>query len=319
MTRNEELVLSFTAVAAAAIAYVVVRMPAEGPLAAAYLGILAPVAVYLSFALKRHWDRLRRGALHSEAVALGGAALPVVAHGALTWMTPGADPRATFVFALAVGGAAALLQAGRHHAGRVWWGLAALAALWLPYELRWIPPLELPRESAINVAALLLLDAGLYLYLVFWRLDRVGFDFGLSGQEVRTALAQFGLLVVPLAGLGFALGFIAWQPQRPSLEMLLLRPLGIYFLNALPEEFLFRGVLHNLLARKLPFPACLIVSSGIFGLGHVNNPWPNWPYVAMATLAGWFYGRAYVKTGKITASALVHTLVNWTWATFFHL
>ena len=39
----------------------------------------------------------------------------------------------------------------------------------------------------------------------------------------------------------------------------------------------------------------------------------------MATLAGWFYGRAYQRTGKITASAIVHTCVNLAWASFFHV
>ena len=58
-------------------------------------------------------------------------------------------------------------------------------------------------------------------------------------------------------------------------------------------------------------------SAVVFGLAHIKHPWPNWRYVLMATLAGWFYGRAYQRTGKCTASALVHTGVNLSWVTLF--
>jgi membrane protease YdiL (CAAX protease family) len=56
----------------------------------------------------------------------------------------------------------------------------------------------------------------------------------------------------------------------------------------------------------------------VFGVSYVNNTTAhhaptNWPYVFLTTLGGLAYGWVWRKTGKITASALTHTLVNFTW------
>jgi membrane protease YdiL (CAAX protease family) len=34
-------------------------------------------------------------------------------------------------------------------------------------------------------------------------------------------------------------------------------------------------------------------------------------------VAGWFYGRAYLKTGSIRAAMVAHALTNVTWRVFF--
>lgn len=73
--------------------------------------------------------------------------------------------------------------------------------------------------------------------------------------------------------------------------------------------------------------AALLLASVIFGLSHLDNPNPPflpvtlrgrhfavpWLYVVLATIAGIFYGLAYRRTSKITASALVHCLVDTWW------
>ena len=51
------------------------------------------------------------------------------------------------------------------------------------------------------------------------------------------------------------------------------------------------------------------VSAVIFGLAHL----PDIRYALLATLAGLAYGWVYARTGRITASALTHTGVNWIW------
>lgn len=63
-------------------------------------------------------------------------------------------------------------------------------------------------------------------------------------------------------------------------------------------------------------------ASTIFGLAHLNNTSagfsiPNWAYALMATMAGVAYGWVWVRTSKVTASALTHMLVNLIWGTFF--
>jgi len=43
-----------------------------------------------------------------------------------------------------------------------------------------------------------------------------------------------------------------------------------------------------------------------------------WAYVILATIAGWFYGLAYIRTGSILAPAILHAMVDGWWAYFFN-
>jgi hypothetical protein len=136
--------------------------------------------------------------------------------------------------------------------------------------------------------------------------------------------------------IGFLTSFIGqttdWQPlwQFPIIL------LGIFLFTGLPEEILFRGLIHNLLAGRLKknqseLPV-LLISSIIFGLAHVNNSDPPfifvylfgmdwsipWAYVILATIAGWFYGLAYIRTRSILAPAMLHAMVDGWWSYFFN-
>jgi hypothetical protein len=61
----------------------------------------------------------------------------------------------------------------------------------------------------------------------------------------------------------------------------------------------------------------LTISSLIFGAAHLNDPSPDWRYFLLATIAGVFYGFAYIRTKKITVAAIVHTLVDAIWKLYF--
>jgi hypothetical protein len=95
-----------------------------------------------------------------------------------------------------------------------------------------------------------------------------------------------------------------------------------FFFTALPEEMLFRGIIQQQMETRFGNRnLALGIGAVIFGLAHINNatagyPEPNWMYAIMATLAGLAYGYTWMKTGKITASALVHASANFVWATF---
>ncbi len=93
----------------------------------------------------------------------------------------------------------------------------------------------------------------------------------------------------------------------------------IFLFIALPEEILFRGVIHRYLERVLRWSplATLILSSVIFGAAHLNNPPNVGYYFILATIAGIFYGRTFVRTGKVVPAALVHLAVDWMWSVFF--
>ena len=95
--------------------------------------------------------------------------------------------------------------------------------------------------------------------------------------------------------------------------------IGIFFFTAVPEELLFRGVLQNVLGKALSRDgAGWIVASIIFGLSHIaNGRFPNWKYVLLATIAGFFYGYAWRKSRSIFPGALVHTAVDGLWFLLF--
>ncbi|MGE5222552.1 MAG: type II CAAX prenyl endopeptidase Rce1 family protein [Omnitrophica WOR_2 bacterium] len=164
---------------------------------------------------------------------------------------------------------------------------------------------------------------GLLLFLVVRPLDRIGYSYRLTLADIGTAL--LALFVYALIGLplGIALGFI--RPGLATFEPAswLVRLLAIYFLTAIPEELLFRGAIQNLIEQRFGRTwATLAIAAIIFGLSHLNNTTahnmpPNWPYVIMATLAGLTYGWTWRSRGKITASAITHTLVNFIWGVVF--
>jgi hypothetical protein len=83
---------------------------------------------------------------------------------------------------------------------------------------------------------------------------------------------------------------------------------------ALREEFFFRGVLQEWLDSRTG----LVVVSVAFGLVHLPyREFPNWRMAILATVAGLFYGRAYLGARSVRAAMVTHALVNTTWKVFF--
>jgi membrane protease YdiL (CAAX protease family) len=201
---------------------------------------------------------------------------------------------------------------GAHLAGR-FSGFLSLprieASLW--------PGVTLPIHT---LTAVLL---ALFLFLVYQPLEGIGFTFRLRWRDVRDAL--LGLLAFAIVGLpvGLGLGFVRFDPAAPGPLEVVRAVVGGYLLVALPEETLFRGVIQNLLTRRLGRAwLALPIASLIFGLAHLNNatrgfPVPNWAYVLMAALAGLAYGWVWRRTRKVTASALTHMLANLLWGIVF--
>lgn len=191
----------------------------------------------------------------------------------------------------------------------------ALAGVYLLPHARatLLPGLELPIDK---LTAVLL---ALTLFQVRHPLSGVGFTARLRPRDLGSALlglAAFALVGLPL---GTWIGFLRYDPALPPVRDLVVGIVGGYLLVALPEELLFRGIMQNLAARRAGKEwVGLIAASLVFGLAHLNNatrgyPVPNWGYVAMATLAGFAYGGVWLRTKKVTASAVTHMLVNLVW------
>jgi membrane protease YdiL (CAAX protease family) len=110
-----------------------------------------------------------------------------------------------------------------------------------------------------------------------------------------------------------------FDPSLARLRSLPVAAMGIFLFTAWPEEFLFRGLLQNMLSELLGNSwAGLILASILFGFSHIlHAPYPNWKYVILATIAGLFYGRVWMKTGALLPSTMVHAVVDIVWHVLF--
>ncbi len=197
---------------------------------------------------------------------------------------------------------------------------AAVLVIGLPVIFRWMYRLfPFPPPLTHTLTILLAVNAGLAAFLFARRLPGIGYAIEWrSGfaKAVGVNLLLFTVIAIPL---GEAIGFVHWEPSLERLHSLPLMAVGIVFLTAWPEEFLFRGLLQNLLARSLRNQwAGLAVAAVIFGFSHIlHAPFPNWKYVILATIAGIFYGLAWMKTGSLVPGAIVHGCVDVLWHVLF--
>jgi membrane protease YdiL (CAAX protease family) len=197
---------------------------------------------------------------------------------------------------------------------------SAVLFIWYTVEFGATPDVGLPiGMGLIGYMKLALIVLFLYVVTLSNRLPEVGFTFSLTRRDWREVLINFALFGIIAIPIGLATGFIKSSTAQPSLSDIIGRGVFIFLFIALPEEILFRGVIHRYLERVLRWSqlATLILSSIIFGAAHLNNP-PNVGYSFMlATLAGIFYGRTFLRTGKVAPAAIVHMAVDWTWSIFF--
>jgi membrane protease YdiL (CAAX protease family) len=214
---------------------------------------------------------------------------------------------------------ALLVLSARGRRAGAWQDYAVLVILWAPIEFAWGRYLfPYPAEATHTLEILLALNAGIIAFLYLRELDGIGYSIAWGkgfGAVVVLSFLAFAAIAIPL---GLSMHFIAWSPSLARLKSLPLSALGILLFTAWPEEFLFRGLLQNLLSKSLRNEtAGWIVASGLFGLSHIVHGFPNWRYVLLASIAGLFYGLAWKKTGSMTGSCLVHALVDTIWHALF--
>lgn len=211
----------------------------------------------------------------------------------------------------------ALAARGRP-AGR-WQDYAAVVALWLPLEFHWAAALvPYPRQATHTLAILFGLNAGIVAFLYVRDLEGVGYTIAWGRGFTAAVVVNFVIFAAIAIPLGEWMRLIRFAPSLARLKGLPLSALGITLFTAWPEEFLFRGLLQNLLSKSLASDRLgWIAASILFGLSHIVHGFPNWRYVLLAAIAGLFYGRAWSMTGSLTASCIVHALVDTTWHTLF--
>jgi uncharacterized protein len=201
-----------------------------------------------------------------------------------------------------------------------WEDYAAAMLIWLPVEFRWMYRVfPYPTELTHSLTILMALSAGVAAFVLLRRMEGIGYAIVWRRGFGANVAIHFLIFTAIAVTVGIQIGFLKFDPTLARLRSLPLAVVGITFFTAWPEEFLFRGVLQNLLSRTFKNQwAGLAIASVVFGLSHIlHAPYPNWKYVFLATIAGLFYGHVWMKTGSLFPGALVHALVDVSWHLLF--
>lgn len=178
---------------------------------------------------------------------------------------------------------------------------------------------------------MMMADVALYCYLVVKPIDGIGYDLVPRVSDVKTGLREFLFYAPCVIPLGLLLGFLRFHHEMPRPFMVPAGWIFTFIFVALPEELFFRGLVQNLLERRVARNVALLVASILFGLSHFNKHAGgrfllhfaghtmlfNWRYVLLATIAGLFYGRAWREKRRLFASSITHASVDTVWSLWF--
>ncbi len=200
-----------------------------------------------------------------------------------------------------------------------WQDLAAaawLAAVLLTHQLKgiWNVPANLD-----FMARLFLIGVASWTWVFVRPVPHLGYEFSFSAKTFGAAGLNFMLFAAMAIPASLLMGFTHWNPRPEGVGAFLAGFVEIFLFVALLEELFFRGFLQTLISASLrsPWKGQALVSC-LFGLFHIlHPPVPNWKYVLLAAVAGWFYGSAFIKGGNLMASTLTHALVDTVWRNFF--
>jgi hypothetical protein len=195
-----------------------------------------------------------------------------------------------------------------------WRDFLILAALGLAVDLRWLEAAWPAHLALFN--KVLLLDAGIYGFVLIRQLGGTGFDLRLRRTDLGIGLREAALYTPIALALGLSLGFLHLHRAWPGIGGMAGAWIFTFFFIAVPEELFFRGWLQNLLERRMGRTPALLLTAALFGLAHFNKraAYFNWRYVLLAAVAGIFYGRAWRRDRRVGASAVTHATVDALWS-----
>ena len=193
---------------------------------------------------------------------------------------------------------------------------AWLIAVVLTHQLKgvWTVPANLD-----FMGRLFLISIAAWTWTFVRPVPRLGYTFSFPLMTLKAVLSNFCLFALIAIPLGLIIRFTAWNPQWRGVGSFCVDFLSIFLFIALLEELFFRGFLQSLMTPNLgSSTGAQVLVSCLFGLFHIlHAPFPNWRYVLLASVAGWFYGSAFRQGGNLMSSAVMHALVDTLWRTFF--
>jgi len=227
-----------------------------------------------------------------------------------------------------------------------WLGLAKLAALALTMGLwfrvlpagpladvgflllvgaakigRFANPIYPTRYKSLEIGVLgdiAIFQLAVLVLMLARKVPETGYGFLPTRKDWRIGLLHF-LYFLPIGfGVGLGIRAVRWSPTHEPWKVA-GSFLGLLFVLSLLEEFLFRGVLQQWMTdwtRSRQW--ALALTSLVFGASHLwFRQFPNWKWLIVAGVMGWFCGRARNQAGSIRAGMVTHTLVITAWRSFF--
>lgn len=196
--------------------------------------------------------------------------------------------------------------------------LVFMAAVYLAdvFEYIYVRPVEgLDIEI---LGQLMWIRIGITVFLLARREEGIGFGFSPTRREWVIGVVHFAIFLPLGAALIYGLDFARFDPVNGAWW----KAPGMFFaflwVVALSEEFFFRGLLQRWLIEGLGRTPGLVLASLAFGAVHLPfREFPNWEFAALATVAGFFYGSAFLRGGSIRSAMVTHALVVTVWRTLF--
>lgn len=195
-----------------------------------------------------------------------------------------------------------------------WQDATVLVAVAAPVYLGWYRDIWSAPKYLDPMVRLFVVALMAFAVLSLRCLEGVGYEWRLTAGDWIEGAKQLVLYSAVGIPVGFALHFIAWNPRQIGVVAIASSFAGILLFIAVPEELFFRGMLQNMLEKSMTNRyLARAAASALFGLSHISHGFPNWRYVIMAAIAGWFYGTAWHSRRNIIPACAVHAAVDTLW------
>jgi len=234
--------------------------------------------------------------------------------------------------------------ASRYGSNRSMLDMCAVLAVWLPFDFRVLGRSDgNDREFDYYLGSAAATILAMTLFVCVREFCDANVCCKGSLRDAWYTAAALGLSACTLIPLGIIWDFMRIKPglfselgtvamlgviaERTFSMSFLLAIAGKSLVIALPEEFLFRGIIQNYLKNILANTWLAVgVTSLIFGAAHLNNgacswhvaDW-NWAYAGLAAIAGGGYGWVFLKTRSILFPIVLHGTVDAVCHTFFQV
>jgi membrane protease YdiL (CAAX protease family) len=177
---------------------------------------------------------------------------------------------------------------------------------------------EVYRQKLSILGTLALFHISALVLILERRVPETGFGFWPHRREWLQGVLHYLYFLVLGAPLALALGAVHFTRVAPWWSVAATF-VGFFWVVALWEEFMFRGVLQQWMEHWMwSRLAALLLTSAIFGAVHLwFRGFPNWKWALTAAVLGIACGRARNHTGNIRAGVITHALVVATLRAFF--